>query len=254
MHSVTKRRSANRAARAELEPGAELGAPIIGKRELFPMFVDVHGRKCLVVGAGRIAVAKIEGLLRRGAGVEVVSPHAVRRIRADAQAGRVVWKRRTFSTRDLDGAFLAVAATNKPKVNEAVFRACVARRVLCNSVDDPLHCNFFYPSVVERGPLQIAISTEGCSPALAARLRRDLEKQFGPEWSEWVRDLGEKRREILARKIPAQVRKKLLTEMVVPRAFRAFLRRNGPEAVEPAQGKSPQRGRSGRKLSAIPTR
>jgi precorrin-2 dehydrogenase/sirohydrochlorin ferrochelatase len=191
----------------------------------FPMLVRLTGRKCLVVGAGKIAADKVAGLLIHGARVEVVSPRAVRRIQELERKGQIVWRHRQFSSRDLEGAFLVVAATNSSMINQAVFHACKARDVLCNAVDDPLHCDFFYPAVVRRGPLQIAISTNGQSPALAARLRRELEEQFGPEWSDWVEHVGKLRREILDKRMPAKARRERLLAMASPDEFREFLRR-----------------------------
>lgn len=206
----------------------------------FPMLVRLIGRKCLVVGAGEIAAEKIAGLLIHGALVEVVSPRAVERIQKLVRLGKIVWRRRQFSPRDLDGAFLAVAATNSAIVNQSVFRACHARGVLCNAVDDPVHCDFFYPAVVRRGPLQIAISTNGESPALAARLRRELETQFGPEWSDWVEHVGKLRRKILAKRMSAQARRERLLEMASPDQFQEFMRR-GPLKKSEAAGVSASR-------------
>ncbi len=212
----------------------------------FPMLVSLAGKKCLVVGAGQVAAAKIQGLLFSGADVTVVSPRAVPAIQHQARAGALIWRRRNFAAKDLDGAFLAVAATNSTKTNAAVFHACASRSVLCNSVDDPEHCNFIYPAVARRGPLQIAISTGGRSPALAARLRRELEQQFGPEWGAWVEDLGERRDDILRRRIPATTRRSLLQQLASPQAFRAFLREHNKP---PLRKRSPRSARS----NATPT-
>jgi precorrin-2 dehydrogenase/sirohydrochlorin ferrochelatase len=179
---------------------------------LFPMMIKLAGRKCVVIGAGKVAATKVEGLLSSGARVVVIGPKAVRRICNRANAGKLVWRRRRFSPHDLRGAFLAIAATDSPSTNESVFRFCQAHKVLCNSVDDPEHCDFFYPAVVRRGPLQITISTSGRSPALAARLRMELGRQFGPEWSALVEQLGKKRQEIL--RLPQSTqRKRLLKEI-----------------------------------------
>jgi len=191
------------------------------------MMVNLAGRKCVVVGAGTIAAGKIEGLLRCGAEVTVVSPRAVDAIQRLAEAKSVVWRRRAFSPRDVRGIFLAVAATNSTEANEAVFRACTAQGVLCNSVDEPEHCDFIYPAVVRRGPLQVAISTGGHSPALAARLRRELERQFGPQWGAWVEDLGRRRNEMLRKKLTAKSRRRL-QQMAAPKAFRGFVSARGP--------------------------
>jgi precorrin-2 dehydrogenase / sirohydrochlorin ferrochelatase len=194
------------------------------KDAFFPMLVNLTGRKCVVVGAGTVAAAKIKGLLLCDADVVVVSPRAVLPIQRLARAGRLVWRRKAFSPGDVRGKFLAIAATNSNKMNKVVFRACAARGVLCNSVDDPKHCDFIYPAVARRGPLQIAISTGGRSPALAARLRRELERQFGPEWSAWVEDLGRRRDELLRGKMPARSRRRRLQQMATSKAFRDFLR------------------------------
>lgn len=189
----------------------------------FPMLVNLQGTKCLVVGAGNVAAPKIAGLLLYGAQVKVVSPHAVPQIRELAKSGTLVWRQRSFSPRDVNGAFLAVAATNSAKINESVFRACARHGILCNSVDDPVRCNFIYPAVVRRGPLQIAISTGGHSPALAARLRWELEEKFIPEWGEWVKHLGALRRELLGKKMPSAARTKRLKQIASPHAFHAFV-------------------------------
>ena len=109
----------------------------------FPILLRLQGRTCVVVGAGRVAAAKAAGLLNHGAHVVVVAPKAVRWIREKAQSGKLAWRRRTFSARDVRGAFLVVAATNSAASNGAVFRACHARGVFCNVVDDPEHCDFF---------------------------------------------------------------------------------------------------------------
>jgi len=186
--------------------------------------VNLHRRRCLVVGAGKVAADKISGLLAYGAAVEVVSPRAIASIERLARDGKLVWHCRKFSPQDVSGACLVISATNSRAVNRAVFRACKAQGVLCNAVDDPPNCDFFYPAVVRRGSLQIAISTNGSSPALAARLRRELEQQFGPEWEAWVEHVGRIRRRLLAGKMPPDARRAKLMETAGPEAFRAFLR------------------------------
>jgi precorrin-2 dehydrogenase / sirohydrochlorin ferrochelatase len=191
----------------------------------FPLWLNISGRKCLVVGAGRIAVAKIDGLLNHGAKVVVIAPGAVPSIKKQARKGLLTLHSRTFSPIDVKGAFLVVAATNSSEVNAAIFRACRAQRVLCNAVDDPENCDFFYPAVVRRGPLQIAISTNGQSPGLAARLRKQLEVQFGPEWSLWVEHTGKLRRKILGQKMSTKERRQRLLKLTSPAAFRSFLRK-----------------------------
>lgn len=190
----------------------------------FPMMLRIEGKNCLVVGGGKVAAEKIAGLLAHGANVRVVSPLAVRSIQMKAQHGILQWKKRRFSPNDVRGALLVIAATNSSAVNSSVFQACVKRRVLCNAVDDPENCDFFYPAVVRRGTLQIAISTGGNSPALAARLRQELEEQFGPEYGTWVKQLGEMRRELMQQKISTRTRRAKLLKLASDKAFRDYLR------------------------------
>jgi len=182
---------------------------------LFPIMLKLSQRRCVVVGAGKVAAAKVKGLLAGGAQVIVVSPAAQGPIRTWAAKRELTWRRKTFSPRDLTGAFLAIAATDSNQINELVFRSCRARQILCNVVDDPDRCDFFYPAVVRRGPLQIAISTSGRSPALAARLRKELAGQFGPDWSRYVKRLGKKRAKIL-KTAPSAARKTLLKQIAIP--------------------------------------
>ena len=162
---------------------------------LFPMFVKLDGRRVLLVGAGQVGESKLAGLLAAGASVTVVAPTATSKITELAAAGTLQWHAREFDPRDLDGVVLVVAAVPKAVAAE-VYEEAQARRVLCNSVDDTEHCDFYYPAVVSRGDLQIAISTGGHSPALAQRLRLQLEQQFGPEYAEWIQYLGAARREM----------------------------------------------------------
>ncbi len=177
---------------------------------LFPLFVKLDRRPCLVVGAGPVGEAKIASLLRAGANVRVVAPRATRTVRAWARAGRISWEARGFDPADLDGAFLVVAATSSVDLHERVFWEAKRRGILCNVVDDPERCDFYYPAVVQRGPLQIAISTRGLSPALAQRLRRKLEQQFGPEYEAWVEQLGQARQELFTRDMDPERRRRLL--------------------------------------------
>ncbi len=186
---------------------------------MFPMFVKLEGRQCLVVGAGAVAEGKIRGLLHAGAVVRVVAPRAVLQIQTWAKNKTVVWHTRTFHPQDLDGAFLVITATSSPEVNAEVFKRATEKKVLCNSVDDPVNCDFYYPAVVNRGDLQIAISTNGRSPALAQRLRKELEEQFGPEYATWVKELGAARDQLTANKVPVEPRRKLLHDLARHEAF-----------------------------------
>ncbi len=177
------------------------------------MFLKLKGRHCLVVGAGMIGQSKIRSLLVAGASVRVVARRANTVVSEWARSGVISWEARDFNAMDLDGAFLVVAATSSADVNETIFREAQRRNVLCNVVDDPAHCDFYYPAVVRRGQLQLAISTGGHSPALAQRLRQELEKQFGPECAGWVEDLGKARQQLFASDIEPEDRRRRLHEL-----------------------------------------
>jgi len=186
---------------------------------LFPMFLKLEGRPCLVIGAGAIAQEKLPSLLEAGARVKVVAPEATGPIEELARSGKISWEPRSFAASDFDGVFLVIAATSLPSVNAEVFRAAHERNVLCNAVDDPENCDFYYGSVVRRGDLQIAISTAGHSPALAQRLRKQLEVQFGPEYSDWLRELAATREDLFSQDMDSQRRKYLLHAVASQEAF-----------------------------------
>jgi len=191
---------------------------------LFPIFVKLAGRKCLVVGGGPVAEGKLEGLLACGASVVVVAPEVTERVVRWSNEHRLVWHARGFEPSDLDGSSLVVVATGVDAANESVFREAEARGILCNSVDEPERCHFYYPAVVRRGPLQIAISTGGLSPSLASRLRRELEAQFGPEYGPWVEQLGALRAKAFAHRRDPRQRTRLLKRLASRRGYERFLR------------------------------
>jgi uroporphyrin-III C-methyltransferase / precorrin-2 dehydrogenase / sirohydrochlorin ferrochelatase len=180
---------------------------------LLPIFLKLEGRRCLVVGAGVVALDKIGSLLKAGARLRVVAPRAHDEIRRLANDGAVEWIQRAFEAADIDGHELVIAATDQPQVNAAVYREAVERGIFCNSVDDIPNCDFFFGSVVSRGALQIAISTAGESPALAQRLRREIDAQVPQDLGPWLEQIGELRREILAMHPRTEERRLLLHEL-----------------------------------------
>src|ERR1019366_9055104 len=147
----------------------------------------------LIVGAGAIAEQKLGGLPEAQASVVAVPPDASSMVVEHARTGLLEWRQREFIAADLDGVSLVIAATGNPQVNEDVFREADRRGILCNAVDEPERCHFYYPAVVRRGDLQIAISTNGKSPALAQRLRVELEALFDSTYADWLQWLGQGR-------------------------------------------------------------
>ncbi|MGA9884797.1 MAG: bifunctional precorrin-2 dehydrogenase/sirohydrochlorin ferrochelatase [Candidatus Acidiferrales bacterium] len=192
----------------------------------FPAFLKLAGRRCLVVGAGKVAEEKISGLLLTGAGIRVVAPKATPRIRAWARLKKIRLVSRPFRSSDLSGAFLVIAATSSPALHAAIHAQARRCRVLCNVVDDPEHCDFYYGAVVRRGALQIAISTEGHSPALAQRLKKQIARQFGAEYELWLAEIGEIRKRLFAEgKLSPAGRKSLLHRIASETSFVEFQRR-----------------------------
>jgi uroporphyrin-III C-methyltransferase len=177
---------------------------------LFPAFIKLAQRRCLVVGAGRVALEKVGSLLAAEAAVRVVGLRVHAEIAALAAEGRLFVEQRAWAAGDLDGVFMVIAATDDPAVNAAVYEAVVERNILCNSVDDPPHCDFYFGSVVARGDLQIAISTAGESPALAQRLRKEIDAALPEDLGPWLKEIGRLRREVLANVAPGEKRKALL--------------------------------------------
>jgi len=193
---------------------------------LFPMFIKLEGRQCLVVGAGKVGEPKIGALLETGARIRVVAREASPAVREWARQGRVELELRPFQAADLDGTFLAIVGTSSRTLNERVYQEAQMRGVLCNVVDVPDLCDFFYPAIVRRGDLQIAVSTAGQSPSLAQKIRQQLEKQFGPGYAAWVAELGETRKLILASDLDKERKLDLLHSLASREAVEAALSEN----------------------------
>jgi uroporphyrin-III C-methyltransferase/precorrin-2 dehydrogenase/sirohydrochlorin ferrochelatase len=180
---------------------------------LLPIFLKLDGRPGLLVGAGKVALEKIGSLLKTGVKLRVIAPRARDEVHQLAAKGKLEWIKREFQPSDLDGNFIVIAATDVPEVNATVYREAVARGIACNSVDDIPNCDFFFGSVVSRGDLQIAISTAGESPAVAQRLRREIDEQLPEDLGPWLTRLGELRREVLATQPRGEERRLLLHEL-----------------------------------------
>jgi precorrin-2 dehydrogenase / sirohydrochlorin ferrochelatase len=189
---------------------------------MYPLFLNLRGRNCVVVGGNRMAESKIRDLLEAGAKVTVMGVEVTDAIAGWARTGRVQWENRHYETGDLRHALVVVAAADS-STNARVFSDAEASSTLCNAVDDIEHCNCFASSVVRRGPLPIAISTAGNSPALAQRLRIELERQFGPEYFTWVKKLGELRRHLFSDPdLDPDTRTRTLHERASAAAFELF--------------------------------
>lgn len=145
--------------------------------------LNLRGRRAVVIGAGPVGLEKIQGLLAAGADVTVVATRAVEEVQNLAQRGLIEWTRRPYRSSDLDGCLLAVAATSDRSLNESVSRAAEELNMLVNVVDVPDLCNFILPAVHREGPLAVAISTAGASPALAKRMKRETAGSFSSAYA-----------------------------------------------------------------------
>jgi precorrin-2 dehydrogenase / sirohydrochlorin ferrochelatase len=145
--------------------------------------IKLKSRRCLVIGGGDVGLEKIEGLLLCDADVHLVAPQAIEEVASLAEEGSITWDQREFRDSDLDDAFLAIAATNDTEVNISVSDGAERRAMLVNVVDVPPLCNFILPAIVRSGPLAIAISTAGASPALAKRMKREIAESYGEPYA-----------------------------------------------------------------------
>jgi siroheme synthase-like protein len=189
----------------------------------YPLFVDLRGRRCVVVGGGAAAQAKVAALLECGADVVVVSPQVTETLRHWATEGRLRWVPRPYRRGDLQGAWLVISASEDRSVNEAVWGEAQQRRVWLNAVDDLRHCSFIAPAVHRQGDLVVAVCTSGKAPALAVRLRDRFAEQLGPEYGEFLELVGEVREEV-ARRVPSLAERAALWYRIVDSEILDLLR------------------------------
>ncbi len=162
-------------------------------QSMYPLFVKLNNENVVVVGAGKVATRKIATLLYYGAQVSVVAPEAAEDVLQWANSGAIDYRERCFKESDLDNALLVIAATSDTDVNTSIYKAAKLRSMLVNVVDVPDLCNCFIPSIMQRGKLQIAVSTSGASPTLAKQIRHKLEQEYPSWWSDYIELMAEVR-------------------------------------------------------------
>jgi siroheme synthase-like protein len=180
----------------------------------YPVFLNLEGRRCLVIGNSWSTAGKVQGLVEARADVTVLASDAAPEIQALATRGAIRWERREYRDGDLEGFFLAVSTHEDRSRNEPIWREALSRNILFNAVDDPPRCVFSYPAIHRQGDLAMAISTNGKCPALAVHLRQRLEREIGPEYGTFARILGELRQEIAARIPDFESRRELWRRLV----------------------------------------
>jgi len=183
-------------------------------QHLYPMMIDLTGRRCLVVGGGTVAERKVASLLAGGGDVIVVSPALTSGLMERFQSGEIECRFRPYRSEDGEGCFLVIAATDNEAVNRQVFEDARVRGQWINVVDRPDLCNFIVPSAVRRGKLTIAVSTAGASPSLAKEIRKRLESEYGPEYELFLDLLVEMRKRIQSEVDDTQLRYRLMANLV----------------------------------------
>jgi len=180
----------------------------------YPLFLELKGERVLVIGGGSVAQRKVEAMLSCGASIELVSRDLSPRLKALVESRKIKYLGERFREEHLEGAFLAIAATDDKRLNRMISEAARKKGMLINVVDQPSDCNFIVPSIVRRGDLLIAVSTSGKSPALAKAIRMRLEKEFGPEYETFVSLMGELRKQILSMGLSQDENTRIFTELV----------------------------------------
>ena len=180
----------------------------------YPIFLDIKNRPCLVVGGGAVGCRKVKKLLACGARVTVVTQAADSKLLNLAAGGTIELLKKNYQASDLDGMFLVIGATNDAPLNLQIKTDADKKGTLCNIADQPEACHFILPAVVEREDLVIAISTSGKSPAVAKRIRKDLELTFGPEYADFLKLMGAIRRKLLGRTHKPEEHKRLFEQLI----------------------------------------
>ena len=180
----------------------------------YPVCIELEGKTALVVGGGSVAQRKVETLLKFGATIRIVSRKLTNRLKEMVEFKEIHYIGEKFRDEHLDGAFLVIAATDDERLNRKISESAQKRHLLINAVDQPSDCNFIVPSIVNRGNLLIAISTSGKSPALAKKLRKELEAQFGGEYETFLTLMGCLREEILSMGLSQDEKSRIFNEIV----------------------------------------
>ena len=198
--------------------------------DYYPIFLNLQDRLCIVIGGGKVAEGKVDGLLAAGALVRVVSTALTPALEQMAGQERISHVARAYAPGDLAGSFLAISATDDPAVNEQVWQEANARNLLVNVVDDTPHCNFIAPAILRQGDLAIAISTSGKAPALAVRLREQIRPLVGPEHARFLELAGSLRGRLAAQR-PSFAERRALWYQLVDSDVLDLLRRGEESAA-----------------------
>ena len=199
---------------------------------LYPIFINLADKVCLVIGGGKVAQRKIETLLEYKAQVLVVSPDATDRIKYWAERKLISWQSRLYEPSDLENVFLVFIATGDSRTNKEIAAHCRDRSIMVNAVDDPVNCDFYVPAILRRDSLCVAVSTEGKSPLLAAKLRNELENMIPAEYGDWTEILGRLREEIKRSDLDISQRQQVFSDLVYSDILDLLIQGRKQEAEE----------------------
>ena len=198
----------------------------------YPIYVQLNEQPCVVIGGGKIAEGKVDGLLAANAKVKIISPELTPHLNDLVKQDQIEYAARNYQVGDLSGAFMVICATDQTDINHQVWQEASANQQLVNVVDDTPRCNFIAPAILRKGDLNIAISTGGKAPALAVRLKERLQEEIGPQYERFL-ELSGQLREPLARYIPDfETRKKLWYELVDSDILELLSQDNEPAALD----------------------
>jgi siroheme synthase-like protein len=197
----------------------------------YPVFLNLTNQLSIIVGGGTIAEGKVTGLLEADAKVRIIAPEVTPVMRELAESGKVTWEQRTYRDGDLEGAAIAISATDDPEVNHQVWEEANRRGILINVVDDVPYCNFIAPALVRRGDITLAISTNGKMPALAAHMRREMDKTFGDEYLQLLEMTSPMRVELGTKKLPYTTRQQLWRKLFEETEMIDLVRQGEEEAA-----------------------
>lgn len=198
----------------------------------YPLNVSLKNKKCVVFGAGEVALRKVKRLLECQAAVSVIAQEITPRLKRLSEKKKIIFKNKKAGLKDLKGAFLVVAATNDRKLNALVSAYCLKKNILINVVDSPRECNFILPSVFRRGSLAISVSTDGLSPALAKKIRRDIQQRFGFEYAKLLRLMKKIRPEALKKIKNPRARNRFFQEIFQPKILDLFKKNKQRQASQ----------------------
>ena len=197
----------------------------------YPAYLDLRERPCVVIGGGAVAERKAIALLEAGASVTIISPALTQKLHKLSESGKITHIEKQYEEQDLSGAFLVIAATDSAEVNTRVASACRKKQVLVNVATPPEKSTFIVPSVVERGDLLIAISTSGTSPALAKKVRHDVEQRYGGEYELFLNNLSAIRKRVLE-EIPDESKRRTVFQAIVDSDVIDLIRQGKTHAAE----------------------